>query len=555
MSANTFQHWCNRLSQQLASLILPFSASSKDRKISFTKEMEMATIFYMAESDRKKGEGILLKKPLEELLFISECSYPLWLVPSRGRTLLFDGLGVSQRTLTYDVLPEVKAFVNGIEGSAEKLEAYSAALADHIHYFQSALRIEEITILGLVTSVDFIEDFSSYLLDAEKTEQSKAKTICLSPIVDESSITTSLNEISKLKSMLEEDLGSLSSTMKLLRSTTRKHVDVLKEEIRKIQRDFNENIETAKSAAMEKISGIQKRYDQKITKASQRFEQQLQSLHQERVKLEKNEERALAQIDRCEAEVKAAKLRKDATVEQRWKQEMENWKREAKALEKSVGQLDKRIDETESEKTVEISNLRSEFNTQAENAMKNVRELEASRDAKVEMNQQKIKSLEDLTSTIITQLDNLAKQKRASLNELDKMGMHDSRRKTSLAYVPLYLVCFQAGVARRYMVYPPSIAGTMGVLTKFKGILGASKVKSLFQQRSKAVANILNQLITVIEREPVFKRDLHDTAVKANILRSKETREKIKEGLAELRKEDWISENEFQNFSSLLTKT
>jgi len=517
--------------------------------------MELATVFYMAESDRKKGEGILLKKPLEELLFISECSYPIWLVPYLGRTLLFDGLGVAQRTLVYDVLPDVKKFVSDVEGSAEKLEAYSATLSDHIHSFQSALRVEERTILGLVTSHDFIEDFSSYLSHAEATPQSKVKAICLSPIVDESSIASSLNELSELKTTLESDIESLSSAMKLLSGATRKHVDALHGEIREIQRDFNERIATAKSAAMERVHGIQKRYDERITKASKRFEEQLHSLHQERVKLEKSEERALTQIDRCEAEIRAAKLRKDGAVEQRWKQELENWKREAKALHKSVEQMDKRIEETESEEKVEISNLRSEFNAQAENAMKHVRELEASRDARVQLNQQKIKSLQDLTSSIVTQLDNLAKEKRASLNELEKMGMQDQRRKSALAYVPLYLVCFQAGATRRYSVYPPSIAGTMGVLTKFKGIFGASRVKSLFQQRSKAVANILNQLVTVIERDPVFKRDLHVAAVKANILKSKETREKVKEGLEELRKEEWISENEFQTFSSLLTKT
>jgi len=514
----------------------------------------MATVFYMAESDRKKGEGILLKKPLEELLFISEYSYPIWLVPWRGRTLLFDGLGVAQHTLTYDVLPDVKTFVNDVEGGAEKLEAYSAALTDHLHRFQSASRVEERTIVGLVRSSDFIEDFSSYLSQAESAQQSKLKAICLSPVVDESSIAASLNELSELKTTLESDIESLRSSMKLLNSATRKHVDILQGEIREVQRDFNERIAKAKSAAMERVREIQKRYDERIIKASKRFEQQLQSLHHERVKLEKTEERALAQIERCEAEINAARLRKDEAVQQRWKQEMENWRREAKALHKSVEQVDKEIEQTESEKKVEISNLRSEFNAQAENAMKHVRELEAARDSKVQLNKQKINSLEDLTGTIVTQLDNLVKLKRASLNELEKMGMRDNRRKSALAYVPFYLVCFQAEAARRYVVYPPSIAGTMGVLTKFKGIFGASRVKSLFQQRSKAVANILNQLVTVIERDPVFKRDLHDAAVKANILRSKETRERVKEGLAELRKEEWISENEFQTFSSLLIK-
>jgi len=515
----------------------------------------MATIFYMAESDRRKGEGILLKRPQEETLFMTEFCYPIWLVPWRGKSLLFDGLGVTQHTLTYDVLPDVKTFVNDVEASAEKLEAYSAALADHIHYFRSASRVEEKTIMGLIASSDFIEDFSSYLSEAEEVERSKIAQLCVAPVVDESSIAVSLNELSELRTELEKDLENLRHCMKLLSDTTRKHVDVIHETIREIQKDFNGKIAVAKSAAMEKVRAIQEAYDIKITKASQRFEQRLQSLHQERVKLEKAEERTMTQIDRCEAELKAAKQRKDEAVQQRWKQEMENWKREAKALRKSVEELDKRIEETESEKRIEVSNLRSEFNAQAENAMKHVRELEASRDAKVELNQEKVKSLEDSTSTIVAQLDNLAKQKRGSLDALDKIGIHDNRRKSALAYVPLYLVCFQADAARRYVVYPPSIAGTLGVLTKFKGIFGVSKIKSLFQQRSKAVANILNQLVTVVERDPVFKRDLHEAGVEANILQRKESLDMVGRGLEELKREEWISENEFQTFSSLLTKT
>jgi hypothetical protein len=536
-------------------LILPFSTLSKDRKISFTKEMEMATIFYFAESDRKKGEGILQKKPTEELLLISECCYPIWLAPWKGQTLLFDGLGVSNHTLTYHVLPDVKVFINDVEGSVEKLDAYTAALNDHTNYFQSALRSEERTILGLIASIDFIEDFSNHLTNAEAVSRVEIKeAVCLTPIVDEPTITQALSELIELKTLLEKEIESLRYSMRLLTNTTRNHVEALKNDIRQTQKEFNDKIAAAKTAAMEKIHEIQKRYDDRITKASKRFEEQLQEVHQERVKLEKNQDKAQQQIDRCENEIKIAKMSKNSALEQRWKQERENWKREAKALQKSVEQNDKQITDTESQKKVEITNLRSEFNTQSENTMKPVRELEASRDAKTQLIQQKIKSLEDLTKALVDQQDNLTKGKRASLNELEKLGMHDNRRKTVLAYMPLYLACFQAEATRRYVVYPPSIAGTMGVLTKFKGMFGVSRVKSLFQQRSQVETATLNQLVTVIERDPVFKRDLHDAAAQNSILRSKETRERIQQGLAELRREEWISENELQASKASLNK-
>jgi hypothetical protein len=99
------------------------------------------------------------------------------------------------------------------------------------------------------------------------------------------------------------------------------------------------------------------------------------------------------------------------------------------------------------------------------------------------------------------------------------------------------------------------VAGTIGVVTKFKSMFGASRVKSLFQQRSQAETIILNQLVTLIERDPVFKRDLHDAAALASITGSKETCERIQQGLAELRREEWISENELQTLNTSLIKT
>jgi len=536
-------------------LLLPFSVSAKDRTLPFTEEMELATVLYMAESERKKGEGIILKKQPEELVFIAKSHYLIWLAPWDGRTLLFDGLGVSAHEFFYEVLPDVKTFINDIQGSAEKRQAYSAALTDHAHYFQSAQKTEEKTIIGLITSPDFIQGFQTYLADAEEVSELEIKEkVCISPVIDESTILSAVTELSGLRTALEGDIQNLREAMKLPSATTRQHVNVIREEIRKIQAELNERINDARTQAMERVRQIQERYDARILKTSQKFEKQLQDLHQERVKLEKSEERDAAQIERCEAEIRASKNRRDSSGERRWKEEKEKWKREISALKKSIDTLDKQIEETESQKKIEISNIRAEFNAQSEAEMKDVRELEADRESKTQLYQKEIKSLEGSTSVILTQLDKLVKQKRIALEELDKMGIREQRRKLALAYVPFYLSCFQAGEQRKYMVYPPSVAGSIGVITKFKGMLGVSKVKSLFQQRSGAVTSILDQVITRIERDPVFKRGLHDVGTHANILQTAESREKIQRGLEDLRNEGWISPNEAQIFSALLKK-
>jgi hypothetical protein len=94
----------------------------------------------------------------------------------------------------------------------------------------------------------------------------------------------------------------------------------------------------------------------------------------------------------------------------------------------------------------------------------------------------------------------------------------------------------------------------MGIKTKFKRVFGVAKIKSLLQQRSKFITSLLNQLLTVIEHNPVFEKEISDAGVKANILRTKDLRKRVRIGLERLTDEGWISENEFQTFSELLTK-
>ena len=534
-----------------ATLILPFATSAKDRTLPFTEEMEMTVAFIMAESDRKKSEGLILKKPAEELAFLTKSCYPIWLVPWSGKTLLFDALGVSARTILYEVLPEVKTFVNDIQGSATTRQAYSAALQDQLHYFESVKRVEEKTVLGLITSKDFLQDFQQYLIEAEEVEQSEIE-VCLTPVIDEAALSSSISELSELRATLGEEMQSLHEAMRLINAATKQHVDTIRVEMKKMQADLNERIAEAKSLAMERIRQIQEKYDARILKTSQRFEKQLQDLNQERTKLEKAEGRVINKIERCDAEIQASKAQKDSGGERRWKDEKETWKREASTLKKSIEALDKQIEQTESQKKTEIANIRTEFNAQSEDAMKDVRELEATRESKTQLSQQEVKSMEDSTSAILSQLDTLTKKKRAALEELDRIGIREQRRKIALVHAPVYLACFRTEARRKYLVYPPSVAGSMKATTKLKGMLGMSKLGSLFQPRSKTLSNVLNQVTALADRDPVFEKDLYEAGTQASMLKSAESRERILKGLGALRNEEWVSVNEAQALDALL---
>jgi len=533
---------------------LPFIVPAEDRKEAFTDEMETAAVFCLAESDRDKGGGVIFKRGPEELTFLAEAYYPLWLVPWMRKTLFFDGFGLTTHTLSYDVLPDTQVFINEAKGSSETREAFSAFLSGHVNYFQNFSGKEETTLKGLITSSDFIQGLVSYLPKAEAIKEPILDKVILSPTLNEDEISSSLQELTSLRTALDGDIENLHQAMKLVSELTKKQVKDLRMKIKATKNEFDKKIEAVKPSVMEEARKIRGKYDQEITEVSRKFEQQLQALHQERVKAEQASRRLSAEIERFEAERKACKLRKDEAGELHWKQEIEEQKNELSALENNINDLDRKIEEANAAKTLEISKLRAEYAAKVEAASGELRELEASREAEVRLVEQEIEKFEGSSSTIVDQINKLLGLKRASLNEFEGMGIAEKRIGYTLVYLPFYVACYQRELKKRYVIYPPSIVGGMSVLTRLKGIFGAAKIKSLLQQRSKSITNLLNQLTTLISQNPVFEKEIDDAGIRANILRTKESCGRIEKGLGELRNEGWISESELQAFSESLTK-
>jgi len=536
-------------------LVLPFAAPAEDRKKTFTRDMEKAAVFCLAEMERKKG-GILKRKGGgEELLFAAMFYYPMWLIPWKGKSLLFEGLGITKHKLRYNILPDVKTFTNDIQVSAKTREAYSAFLSDRLNFFKNFIDEEEKVIEGLVSDPELTQDFSTYLKEAKAIRKPLVEGVLLSPALDESNISSIIQDFSDHRATLKDEIENLREIMKLLSSTTERRIKAIRERIKEIKKEFDEKIANLESSLTKKTSRIRKRYDKEITTRTKEIESKLHRLHQERVKLEKTVQSANAKINRCEAEIRSSRFKKDEAGELRWKEEIENCRKKISMLEKSITELDKEIEDATAAKKQEILKLRSECDEKVEEAMSVVRDTEAARDAKIRMSKQTIESLEDSTKAIVDQIDSLIEAKRAALEKLKGMGIMKRIREYALVRLPFYLVCYQEKLENRYDLYPPSIAGRMGILTKFKGVLGVKKAKSILEPRSKTIETLLDSILPFIEQNPVFGKEMMDAGIEANILRTRDLRKGISKGLEELEAEGWISESESRTLSEFLAKT
>jgi hypothetical protein len=146
----------------------------------------------------------------------------------------------------------------------------------------------------------------------------------------------------------------------------------------------------------------------------------------------------------------------------------------------------------------------------------------------------------------------MAKSKKAALNEIDNVNMPTRKRTGALVYLPFYLARYEKEGQQRYVIYPPSIVGDMDILTKMKGALGVAKMRAFLQPRSKAITTFLNQLIPLLQQNPMLEKDVTEAGIQESLLRIKELRLGLKRGLDELANEQWISQDEVENFSKIL---
>jgi hypothetical protein len=539
--------------EKIIKSILPFSTLSQNRVELFPKETERAAIFCLAELERAKGGGLVKKQPPEKLVFIAEVCYPFWLVTLEKIGLLFDGLSTTSHPLTYPTVPDAQAFLGGVNRSSQTRQAYMAFLSDNLNYFQLSGNEERMVIDGLITNPEFLHEFTSYLSRATTIRTSLPDMVVVSPTLDESSIFSIIEELQSLKSKFIEETNTLYTSMKLINAKTGNFLKATRNETKKIEEKFSTKSEKCKASIAEKVDEIRREYDKKVTKFSKKVQEELLNLQKEKIKLEKAEERLIAEIDHCEAEIKTHAINKDSIGERKWREEREKLKEELSEDEAEIKELVEKVKEVKDEKKLGILELKSERDTKIKEAAIDLMELESSRDAEIRIHEEEMQKLEEQTAGIIRQIDELAKLREASIAEFAMLGVQQKRKKHRLVYMPFYLVCLQFKLRKRYVHFPPSIVGSIGFSVKFKGAFGKAKIKQLLQPRSKTIVSLLNKFPLLMKQNAVFNREMNEACEKANILRTKSLRKSIRNGLERIREEGWFSEREYESFSQMLT--
>ena len=488
-----------------------------------------------------------MKQPEEKVAFIAKIGYPLWLFQLSQTALVFDGLNQSKFNLSYLAIPDVNTFTENLKRAAKTRETHLAFLVDCVNYFESAIMEKGLVVSGLMQEPQFLTEFESYRREAAKTDQESSGIGLLTPTINESAISPEIHELENRRLSLQEDVETLTKCMKLLNRVTHQYVKELRDKVGTIKVDFDIRIREEEEDVAPRVNQLKDDYDFQIASLAKTFEKRYFPIQQEKARLEKSRDRAIAKIEQSKAQAKKHAEAGQRAAEQKWKEKANKTRKELSEIERQLKQTEKALKNLEEQRTVEIFNLGEELETKVKEARKGLLELEASRDAKVLIHSQDVEKLERQTRLITDQIGRTIKLQETNVRKFEKIGVNNDMglKEITLHFAPFYVVCYQTEPKKRYLILPPSIVSSVSVFTKLKGVLGMAKIKSLLVPQFKTISLFADTIQVLTQQNAMFEIELKELGAKNNILRVDSVRAEIKQGLERLKSEGWLSDKEF----------
>ena len=529
--------------------ILPFSNQKSN-----PPEAEAAAVFAVAELDRNKGGGLITRRQEEKLVFLSKSGYPLWLFPNNDIILVFDGFAESNFNVSYVEIPEAKAFMESLDVNSRPREKYATFLSDHVNYFQQSVKERHFFFKGLIVDLNFKNEFNVYR--KEPTEGNiQTNTALPSPTLDEPSIASMVSEFDKLQSKIREEAERLQECIRLVKKITSQYITEIDYEAAAAKEETDAKIKAQEELVNPQIAKLTKDYNRKIKELAESFDKELESFEKIIVRTQKSIESSEEEMKfyQCKAKVQASK--KHAIYEKRWKQKIKQVEKELRVLKKELENSEDNQKKISKQKAQEISEINFELDAEIKAARQPITELKAAIETKMlsfkleteKMFRQEKPVIESLNKSI-----NLSDSIKANFEVLGLRGQ--DLKGPGLFYIPFYVACYEMGLARRYLIVPPSTIAAVDFSVKLKGALGMSKLKDLFISRFKAIADLIESVQELTKQNSMFENQLYDFGQRDNFLKNRTYMESVQKGLVYLRHQGWLSDKEQQALSKRLTE-
>jgi hypothetical protein len=542
------------LNSPVKRFMLPFSSEKSTEPLAY--EVELAVIYSLAEFERQKGGGLILKQPEEKLYFISEIGYPLWLFPNSLFAYIFDGLGNFGYKIPYLELPSAKSFTENFEANSKTNEDYMTFLSSNSRYFLQPAKDKEFLIKNLFNNLDFIREFDAFRKEATEILGPNAKIATLTPNLKESEISSIIAEINRLQLSLKENAEGFRDALRLINKTTSQYVTDLDFAVEAIKDEANAKIKAQEELINPKIVKLNNDYKREITKVTTSFNDEIEKLEKLKTKTLKLNEAVEKKLIQYEKDARKQAQQNHLIYEKRLKLRSKDVKKEISGLKKELKRLENSIKSLNKQKTEKISELWLGLETEIKFTRQPLLDLEVARDAKMLVFREEAEKLIQLQKPLLDGLNNTIKLAEGVYDGFQILGIMNLQLKApALFYVPFYVACYQVGSENRYLFFAPSTTISAGFAAKLKGVIGISKIKEMYTPRYKAVTGLIEKIHVLSKQDSFLDRQIIELGIRNNLMKNELTRVNIAKGLVYLKDAGWLSTREYQSLTNSLAQS
>ncbi|MDR0797609.1 MAG: hypothetical protein LBE70_02665 [Nitrososphaerota archaeon] len=531
--------------------VLPFVVRSEKRKDPFSIEAEVATVFVLSELERKNGR--LNANKQEKSVYISKVGYPLVLIVKDKSTYVFDGLSRISYNWTYYETSQVEKVIGDFEANCRIPELYTEFL-DKYQNFHYTINSKKLTCESLIADSTLLNELNNYRNEATEIYDTSTASLIM-PVLKETEAKKIVDQIETLQLEFKEKTEKLKQLPELISKTTSKHIEGFSFEIKAFEEEAEAKIKAQKEVINPKIEKLTQEHKKQIEQLEKSIDSEQDPLEKQKTRIEKTMKEREANISHYSKQIKLQAQRGNKRSEDSLKRKSSREKQELDELQTQYKKIEKQLKKLTEQKISETLKLKQEFDKKVQIERKPILTLESLRDEKQEKFNQESKKLEEQTKSVLEEIESFIDQQEKLLANTESITLEtDTKLKSNtIIYVPFYIAAYKKinTNLKRHFIFPPALASSLSFSSKLKGALGMAKIKSLLNERFKAISTLgenLQQLETAVNSEIRVQID-DELKQKNNILNMKT---QLTNGLLLLKEEGWLSETDYQTLLSTL---
>lgn len=483
--------------------------------------IEHASVVVVAERQRSKG-GFL--KPVERIDYIAKLYYPIFLSKiGDNNYLVVDAIPLFAKEFDVKKIPEVEPFLQDLE-NATTLESFLGVLERYSNHFDEFASIEKEQLSGIFP-LEWMEDVHDFFQNLTRVEEG---ITTLDEKIFEPDVEMIKSKIMEYKVQTENDVALLKKALGALEEKSLYWNDKVLEEEKNIAFKYMDQIKIEREEFEKVKSEIEAEEREKIEEVERSYKAKFEELKSKLGELKKREKEALDLL-------REAKEAQDNTLIMIAENDLKN-------VKKQMEMVNRKLKTLEEEKRFEISRLKEHYKNLIESERRRIMVTETKRDEEVKEKEKVRLSLLSYSDYIKDRINRLIADRVKFLEELDKAivkFLHVPGEGAIVKiYIPFYVIQYSSQKkVRAFSLFPVKI-GNPGYFARLFGR------QVPVEERNRLVYGIQTHLDNLLQSNPEVYRQVSEKASQNNLLLKSEFIARLRKGLNELVKSQWLEETE-----------